>query len=1365
MRANFAAMAITAALLTGCGVSDAQQSGKRTPPEARPSPAPPERKIGPTHTDSARPRQEGSPVPAPADLRRLPALPDIDPDDVAAPISGPFAPPRTPLPPQLPAPPPPSLLFGITAAWGEQGGISGWNRDGRGARLADLMQSAGVTNVCVVVRWSEIAPEPGQFRWKELDDLLRFLKERGFVLTCAVTGTPGAIRGAGKEPAGQPGPELLAEAGRLATMLGARYKERVHRWEVWPEPDRSPESGEAVGASAYAQLLKVVARGLRKAEPGCLVAVGGLTRETNDFLEGLYSAGAQSAFDAVSLHPRNGAGTLAWIDACRNTLLKHGDAGKKLWVTRWGWPSYPAAPEGLLEGEQARRIRSFLQALQKRPFVEMAAYEALFDYPMRAGDPLSLRAPGLCARDLRPKPAFQAFQAAARGPAFPIKPVRRVPLLAGLPEALALTPEADHIVGTARARAVKGAEALLQAASPQPAESYIRRLLANTIHLDINPGEIVGAQPRLWRGLTLPSELSGRLPLQVRHALAALTASGATLARITAPAVTTGVLPVDAEALAEEDPRITELLEEVVQAGAEPILAISPPRSGSLPAWKERISAFARRYASDEKSVVARWELLGTAEEAARWFAPFAQAIRAVKPTAPVGIFLSSGDPVDAARRLALSHTQTPTPVDSMAWRESGTPESVARTLPALRAALGAHRETLLLPELDPGEDGLAAVGAEPFRVPAWALAAAARLTDLAPPDQPNMTLGLTAPYDALVSASGRPTSLWTALALLNRLPAARIAADSDDGRVRLLASRGLNGAFTLLAWRDTPAVPEASSNDAVSGAEVSTPALSPGESGDVLMLTRLRGLGRIFKRGLRMEQYLLDETHPGMSAFAAAPAVSSKQPAARDALERAAPAGRRPPPAPAPQTALSRPAEPVAIQDLPLRPADSDAAVFRDDLEIPLTLTTHGVTLLEFTPHPTAPLEIRLTARQHSVAPGRPIALQTEIRNVSARPQRTALRLSGMRLLSGSADAALRSVGTLAPGERKTVTLYAAAPAVAQESCAYLNVQAGTADSRAAVGLRLLSPLSATLPAPRIDLGGPGGRASATVLLRNQERGAVTLTLRAPGMPPQRVSVPGHGQPVAHPVPVAAPRAEPGAYIVPITVESSFGVVRTLLAQVGVPAACAYAVVKPTIDGSFAKWADAVPLGMGRAEQMHGKAWGGPADLSAYAYVRWDDRFFYFACAVTDDIHYQPFAGSDLPRGDSVQFALSADRVGPATRVGYGPGEHEFVLALPPSGQPILHRLAGPAGTAPGPVEGAQMAIVRSGIRVFYEAAIPWTALTPLTPTAGAIYGLSLVVNDNDGDGRGYAAWGSGVAGAKRPGLFPPIRLIRPAF
>jgi hypothetical protein len=356
--------------------------------------------------------------------------------------------------------------------------------------------------------------------------------------------------------------------------------------------------------------------------------------------------------------------------------------------------------------------------------------------------------------------------------------------------------------------------------------------------------------------------------------------------------------------------------------------------------------------------------------------------------------------------------------------------------------------------------------------------------------------------------------------------------------------------------------------------------------------------------------------------------------------------------------------------------------------------------------------------------------------------------------------------VGAVPPGASRAIRFHLRIPPVGRSTEAFLSAQAGT-DSRATLAIRVQTSLTAATETPRVDLDLPGHTGLARIRLINQGGAPMRVRLYAEGAKsPSRQSVllPGGGRPIDREIEVAAPSQDAGMYPVALAVDNAGGGrLATVPVLVGVPLLCHYASNPPKIDGMLDEWTNAEPIGMGRREQVHDKQWRGPADLSAYAYVQWDEQNLYFACAVTDDIVVQNFPAAELRRGDSVVFALSTDRSAPPDRTGYSPADHEFGMALLNGSEPILYRFAGPPGTTPGILTKGVVAVRRSGSRTFYEAAIPWSELGFAKPKPDAMYGFSVLVNDNDGEGRGYIAWSDGLADTKRPGLFPPMRLVRP--
>ncbi|RTE05421.1 sugar-binding protein [Paenibacillus whitsoniae] len=202
-----------------------------------------------------------------------------------------------------------------------------------------------------------------------------------------------------------------------------------------------------------------------------------------------------------------------------------------------------------------------------------------------------------------------------------------------------------------------------------------------------------------------------------------------------------------------------------------------------------------------------------------------------------------------------------------------------------------------------------------------------------------------------------------------------------------------------------------------------------------------------------------------------------------------------------------------------------------------------------------------------------------------------------------------------------------------------------------------------------------------------------------------------------------------------------------------------------PVIDGmmSAGEWAGARPIAIDQAFQSHIADWGGTNDLSATGYLQWDADNLYLAVSVQDNIHAQSGTGSDIWKGDGIQFAIDPGRKLGSSTLGY----NEMGLALnADASNVILWRWKTPAGA--GGLNSVQRAVYRdaSSSTTVYEMAIPWTALLPagIAPTAGADFGFSLLINDNDGSGRrGWMAYMGGIGESKDPKAFGDLLLVVP--
>jgi len=185
-----------------------------------------------------------------------------------------------------------------------------------------------------------------------------------------------------------------------------------------------------------------------------------------------------------------------------------------------------------------------------------------------------------------------------------------------------------------------------------------------------------------------------------------------------------------------------------------------------------------------------------------------------------------------------------------------------------------------------------------------------------------------------------------------------------------------------------------------------------------------------------------------------------------------------------------------------------------------------------------------------------------------------------------------------------------------------------------------------------------------------------------------------------------------------------------------------------PQIDGDVtdACWAAATPLAINEARQffpLHaGAKWKGPEDLTASIRFLWDEKYLYLGVHVTDDVFVGTKAGGDLWNQDGLQLLADPGR-GSAEKMGY----YDYWLGMGTKGQQMWCGSTASPAVPVGEVKEARVAMKRgTGGNMDYEAAIPWPRLAPFVPAVGADLGLALIVNDDDGAGRNFTGWFSGV-------------------
>lgn len=159
------------------------------------------------------------------------------------------------------------------------------------------------------------------------------------------------------------------------------------------------------------------------------------------------------------------------------------------------------------------------------------------------------------------------------------------------------------------------------------------------------------------------------------------------------------------------------------------------------------------------------------------------------------------------------------------------------------------------------------------------------------------------------------------------------------------------------------------------------------------------------------------------------------------------------------------------------------------------------------------------------------------------------------------------------------------------------------------------------------------------------------------------------------------------------------------------------------------------------------------PGDLSATGAVAWDDAALHLLVEVTDDTHRNERQDGSLWDGDSIQLGIARD---PGRE---GADYAEISVGLGKAGpQAWIHRNFAGCPTGPG---SFPVSVRREGTITTYDVAIPWKLLGIKQAKAGDWLGLGLVVNEDDGGGRGWLGWHAGIATDKNPALYGQIVLV----
>ena len=208
----------------------------------------------------------------------------------------------------------------------------------------------------------------------------------------------------------------------------------------------------------------------------------------------------------------------------------------------------------------------------------------------------------------------------------------------------------------------------------------------------------------------------------------------------------------------------------------------------------------------------------------------------------------------------------------------------------------------------------------------------------------------------------------------------------------------------------------------------------------------------------------------------------------------------------------------------------------------------------------------------------------------------------------------------------------------------------------------------------------------------------------------------------------------------------------------------------QPIIDGvlSPGEWNYDAPFKIMYKEQVQRiDDWGGKNDCGGKVYCQWDNKYFYLAAEIQDDILGDNDEQQRIWACDSIQFAFTEEPVPMGSkRTEYGVG---LINGVPKFERYSFLKVDTDiiANTDKYDDDIVDLEIKRDEDKkiTFYEARIPWTEIygDNFIPGNHDEIFFSMIINDNDGHGRrGWLEFCPGIGAVKNTADFRSIPVIK---
>jgi len=280
------------------------------------------------------------------------------------------------------------------------------------AAYAKLAYDSGVRWTRDEFSWERIEPRKGQFNWKDMDDGVNAERAAGLKILGLIAYSASWAR---RDPSRYTSPpKNVEDYANFVFEVVSRYRDRVHHWELWNEPDSPVFWPPAPAVGEFAALVEAGVRAAKRADPTCTVMPAGLLVGMNhvdywQYLDELMKFPCAQSVDVFAWHAYcDPASPEKGKYAERTRLFAERVKGRRVWLTEQGWPTAKRR-DGTRLTEVAQRdylVRSHVLALSD------SSVDTFFWFLFRDGqdrDHDIEQSYGLLNPDLTPKASYPAY--------------------------------------------------------------------------------------------------------------------------------------------------------------------------------------------------------------------------------------------------------------------------------------------------------------------------------------------------------------------------------------------------------------------------------------------------------------------------------------------------------------------------------------------------------------------------------------------------------------------------------------------------------------------------------------------------------------------------------------------------------------------------------------------------------------------------------------------------------------------------------------------------------------------------------------------------------------------------------------------